>query len=190
MTDPLPSWNDTPARRAILDFVAAVTDESGPEYVPPAERVATFDNDGTLWCEKPMYIQLDFLLRKLAAQAERDPSLRSQQPWKAAWEKEFDWLGRAITKHYQGDDSALHVLLGGILTLSKGQIVEQIEADAKDFIQSERHPILGLIYRDCRCLSCCDISKITDSLIILFPGAAATLCAALRTICTAYPANG
>jgi phosphoglycolate phosphatase-like HAD superfamily hydrolase len=149
MTDPLPSWNDTPARRAILDFVAAVTDESGPEYVPPAERVATFDNDGTLWCEKPMYIQLDFLLRKLAAQAERDPSLRSQQPWKAAWEKEFDWLGRAITKHYQGDDSALHVLLGGILTLSKGQIVEQIEADAKDFIQSERHPILGLIYRDC-----------------------------------------
>ncbi len=149
MTEFLPSWNDTLTKTAIHDFVAAVTDESGPDYVPPAERIAVFDNDGTLWCEKPMYIQLDYLLRKLAAQAESDPSLRSRQPWKAAWEKNFDWLGGAITKHYQGDDSDLQTLLGGILSLSEGQVVEQIEADAKDFVENERHPTLGYAYRDC-----------------------------------------
>lgn len=149
MTDKLLYWNDTPTKAAILDFVASVSDESSRKYVPPAERVATFDNDGTLWCEKPMYIQLDLVLRKLTAQAESDPSLRSQQPWKAAWEKEFDWLGGAITKHYQGDDSDLHALLGGVLSLSEGQAVEQIEAEAKDFIENERHPMLGLTYRDC-----------------------------------------
>ena len=107
--------------------MASVIDESSPHYVPSAERIAVSDNDGTLWCEKPMYIQLDFILRKLAARAESDPSLRSHQPWQAAWEKDFAWLGGAITQHYQGDDSALHVLLGGILALSDGQAIEQVK---------------------------------------------------------------
>ncbi|NIV40106.1 MAG: haloacid dehalogenase-like hydrolase, partial [Anaerolineae bacterium] len=65
------------------------------------------------------------------------------------WEKEFDWLGGAVTKHYQGDDSDLKILLGGILTLSGGQAVEQVEADAKRFLENERHPVLGLLYREC-----------------------------------------
>ena len=89
MKDNLPSWHDTPGTQAILDFVAGVTDEASPTYVPPAERIAVFDNDGTLWCEKPMYIQLDFILRKLAAQAKSDPALRVRQPWQAAWEQDF-----------------------------------------------------------------------------------------------------
>ncbi|NIV40105.1 MAG: haloacid dehalogenase-like hydrolase, partial [Anaerolineae bacterium] len=80
MTEFLPSWNDTSTKQAIQDFVAAVTDKSSPDYVLPAERIAVFDNDGTLWCEKPMYIQLDYLLRRLAAQAESNPSLRTKQP--------------------------------------------------------------------------------------------------------------
>ena len=63
----LTGWRNTPTKQAILDFVAAVTTPGSPDYVPPAERIAVFDNDGTLWCEKPMYIQMDFLLRKLAA---------------------------------------------------------------------------------------------------------------------------
>ena len=149
MTEFLPSWDDTSTKWAIRDFVVAVTDEGSPDYVPPAERIAAFDNDGTLWCEKPMYIQLDYLLRKMAARAERDPSLRTQQPWQAAWEKDFAWLGGVITKHYKGDDSDLRILLGGILALSEGQAVEQIEADARAFIEGERHPTLGLTYRDC-----------------------------------------
>ena len=149
MNDTLPSWHDTPTKQAILDFVAAVTDEASPQYVPPAGRIAVFDNDGTLWCEKPMYIQLDFILHKLAAQAESDPALRARQPWQAAWEKDFTWLGDAMTQHYLGDDSRLRVLLGGILALSDGQDVEQVEADAQAFVNHERHPTLGLAYRDC-----------------------------------------
>ena len=149
MTNPLPSWKDTPTRKAILDFVVAVTDESDPDYVPRAERIATFDNDGTLWCEKPMYIQLDYLLRKMAAQAEADPSLKSKQPWKAVVAKDYDWLGGAVTKHYQGDDTDLKVLLGGILSLSKGAPVEQIEAEARKFIETETHPTLGIPYSQC-----------------------------------------
>ena len=73
MESPLSSWNDTPTRQTILDFVAAVTNDASPTYVPPPERIAVFDNDGTLWCEKPMYIQFDYFLRKLAGQAEQDP---------------------------------------------------------------------------------------------------------------------
>ena len=148
-TDPLPSWNEGTSKRSILHFVEAVTSADGAEFVPPSDRIAVFDNDGTLWCEKPMYIQLDFILRKLAAQAEGDPSLRSKQPWQAAWEKDFDWLGGVITKHYQGDDSDFQVLLAGILSLSAGQAVEQVEAAARDFIKNERHPTLGLAYGEC-----------------------------------------
>jgi phosphoglycolate phosphatase-like HAD superfamily hydrolase len=145
----LPSWKDTQTKQDIIDFVAAVTDESSSDFVPPAERITAFDNDGTLWCEKPMYIQLDHLLRKLAGQAESDSSLRSQQPWKAAWEKDFDWLGGAMIKHYQGDDSDLQILLGGIVSLAADKAVEKVEAEAKDFIENERHPTLGLTYRNC-----------------------------------------
>ena len=149
MTPFLESWNEGAAKQAIIDFVKRVTGLGSPDFVPPSERIAVFDNDGTLWCEKPAYIQLDYLLRRLSAQAERDISLRSKQPWKAAWEKDFGWLGDAVTQHYQGDDSKLHVFLAGILSLSQGQAVEQVEMDAQKFIENERHPTLDLAYRDC-----------------------------------------
>lgn len=149
LTEILPSWQDSPSKQAILDFVAEITDESKPSYMPPAERIAVFDNDGTLWCEKPMYIQMDFLLRKLAAAAEADRALQTQQPWQAAWEQDYDWFGKVITNHYQGDDSALRVVMGGILTLSDGQVVDEVEISAKTFVFNERHPTLGMVYRDC-----------------------------------------
>ena len=149
MQDQLPSWHNTATKQAILDFVATITDESGPHYAPPVERVAVFDNDGTLWCEKPMYVQLDLLLRKLAAQAESDPALRARQPWQAAWERNFAWFGKAVTKHYAGDDSDIGALLGGVLALSDGRLVEEVEAEARAFIDQESHPTLGLAYRDC-----------------------------------------
>ena len=149
MTKFLQSWNDTAAKQAIQNFVSAVTMPDSPDFVPPEDRIATFDNDGTLWCEKPMYIQLDYLLRKMAEKAESNPELRTKQPWQAAWEKDFKWLGDVITKHYQGDDSFLHILFGGILSLSENQPVEEIEAAARIFIDNFRHPTLGLLYRDC-----------------------------------------
>jgi phosphoglycolate phosphatase-like HAD superfamily hydrolase len=149
MSQPLSLWNDAPVRQAILDFVGAVTTPGSPDFVPSVERIAVFDNDGTLWCEKPLYIQLDYLLRKLAVQAESDPALRNRQPWQAAWEKDYHWLGSTVTKHYKGDDAQLQVLLEGILALSTGQAVERIEAEARDFVDCVRHPSLNLIYRDC-----------------------------------------
>ena len=76
MSIELTSWNDGAAKSAITDFVARVCDQNGPDYVEPAARVAVFDNDGTLWCEKPMPIQLDFTVRRLAELAHGDPSLR------------------------------------------------------------------------------------------------------------------
>jgi hypothetical protein len=92
--DGLASWNDTPTRAAIADFVARVTTEGGPDYVPPSERIATFDNDETLWCEKPMPIELGFILKRLTEMTEADESLREKQPWKSAYEKDYQWLGR------------------------------------------------------------------------------------------------
>ena len=73
MTDPLPSWNDTATRSAIVEFVESVTGPAGRGFVPPEERVAVFDNDGTLWCEKPMPIELGFILQRLAAMADAGP---------------------------------------------------------------------------------------------------------------------
>src|SRR5262245_47719170 len=100
----LRSWKDGTARRAIAQFVEEVTQPGGPRFVPAEERFAVFDNDGTLWCEKPMPVELGFVLQRLAGMAEQDVSLRTQQPWKAAREKDYAWLGDVITKHYRGDD--------------------------------------------------------------------------------------
>ena len=97
----LPSWNDTPTRQAIIEFVERVD----ARRAGAAERVAVFDNDGTLWCEKPMQTELGFLLERLAAMADADASLRERQPWKAAHEGDLAWLGGAITKHYRGDEA-------------------------------------------------------------------------------------
>ena len=77
--EPLPSWQDGPARRAIMDFVARITCEGGPDFVPLAERIATFDNDGTLWTEQPMYIQMAFALDRAKALAPQHPEWRDQQ---------------------------------------------------------------------------------------------------------------
>src|SRR5262245_5548977 len=79
--DPLPSWNDGPSKKAILDFVAKVTKKDGPEFVPAAERIAVFDNDGTLWCEQPFYFQFAFALDRVKAMADKHPEWKEQQPF-------------------------------------------------------------------------------------------------------------
>src|SRR3954468_3688738 len=95
MTTHLRSWNDGAAKAATTAFVRSVT-EPGPSFVSPAERIATFDNDGTLWCEKPTYPQADFLVRRWAEQAKADPAKAGQQPWKAVAEGDREWLGAAL----------------------------------------------------------------------------------------------
>src|SRR5512141_3010826 len=115
MLTQLESWNEGATKSAIIEFVAKVTTPDSPAFVPPDDRIATFDNDGTLWCEKPMPIQLDFILRRWVEMAQQNPALREQQPWKAAVEKDYAWLGGVITKHYAGDDTVLPVVLRGLL---------------------------------------------------------------------------
>ena len=141
-------WADDTARAAIIEFVERVT-TTGGDYVPPAERVAVFDNDGTLWCEKPMPIQLDFILRRWAAMADQDPGLRTRQPWQAAYTREYGWLSQVITSHYQGDDSELPVLAAGILQAFAGISVEDFEAQADAFLRGAQHPTLGRGYLAC-----------------------------------------
>jgi phosphoserine phosphatase len=141
MTDPLASWNEGPAKEAILEFVARTS-----ETVPEVERVAVFDNDGTLWCEKPMPIQLDFILRRLVEMAEADAALRDRQPWKAAYERDYGWLGKLMAEHYAGDDRNVMVLAAGILAAYDGISVEDFEAQANAFLRGGQHPTLGRGY--------------------------------------------
>jgi phosphoserine phosphatase len=140
VADQLASWNDTPTRTAILDFVERVTQEGGPDFVPPIDRIATFDNDGTLWCEKPMYAQADFVLRKWRAMTDADPSLADKQPYKAVVENDLAWLG-ALTDH-------VPELVRGVSEAFGGLTTEAFEAEAVEFFESVRHPTLGIPYPD------------------------------------------
>jgi phosphoglycolate phosphatase-like HAD superfamily hydrolase len=145
----LASWNDTSTRQAIVEFVESVTHTDGPNFVSPEERVAVFDNDGTLWCEKPMPIQLDFIVRHFAAMAEQDPSLRERQPWKAAYNKDYSWLGGAVVKHYHGDESDVKLLIAGLQQSFGGMSVDDYEAEAARFLSNANHPTLGRPYHTC-----------------------------------------
>jgi phosphoserine phosphatase len=150
MTDEwLPSWRDGSARRAISDFVRRTCGEDGSVAVPVEERVAVFDNDGTLWCEKPMPIQLDFILRRFAEMSEAQPELRERQPWKAAAERDLAWFGALMEQHYAGDDTDVRTLAAGILAAFAGISVEDFEQQADGFLRSAQHPTLGRGYVEC-----------------------------------------
>src|SRR5262249_23566163 len=96
--DPLPSWNDGPPKQAILSFVSAVTREGSPDFVPAPERIATFDNDGTLWCEQPMYVQLAFALDRVKALSNQHPEWKEKQPFKAVLENDMAALAQGGEK--------------------------------------------------------------------------------------------
>src|SRR3954464_4405693 len=118
----LTTWKDGAASRAIVEFVERTVAE-----VPVGERVAVFDNAGPLGCEKPLPIQADFILRRLFEMAEADPELRGRQPWKAAYERDYAWLGKVIGEHYAGDETNVRTLLGGVLAAFAGITVEEFE---------------------------------------------------------------
>jgi hypothetical protein len=159
----LSSWNDTATRAAIVDFVDRVTRTGSADYVPPAERVAVFDNDGTLWCEKPMPIELVFILLRWAEMAETDPDLRGQQPWKAAYEKDYAWIGDAMTKHYEGDDSDVRVLIAGVMHAYGGWPVDRYITAADAFLRAGRHPTLGRGFRDCGFLPMVELLRFLEA---------------------------
>jgi len=137
MTYALPNWRDGATKTAVLDFVRTVT-EPGEAFVPPSERVATFDNDGTLWCEKPMYPQADFLVRRWAEQVTADSMLAEQQPWKAVAEGDRGWLASALD----------HVpeLIKGVTEAYDGITTQAFELAVRAFFDAAQHPTLGVSY--------------------------------------------
>jgi phosphoserine phosphatase len=154
----LASWNDTPTTQAIVAFA-----ENAAQTVSAEERVAVFDNDGTLWCEKPMPVELGFILERLAASADADVALRDRQPWKAAHEKDYAWLGGVIEKHYAGDDTDVKVLMAGILQAYAGQTVEEFASGADAFLDAAPHPTLGRRLRDCAYVPMVELLRFLES---------------------------
>jgi phosphoglycolate phosphatase-like HAD superfamily hydrolase len=151
VTDPLASWNEGAAKRAILDFVSGVTTADSPAFVPPAARIATFDNDGTLWLEKPVYTQVLHALRAVGQMAAENPELRDRQPFKAVYEKDMAWLG-GVSADYAGDSSAYRTFAEGFAAGLEGTPVEAFEADAHEFLSTTRdarfdRPYTQLTYR-------------------------------------------
>jgi phosphoglycolate phosphatase-like HAD superfamily hydrolase len=145
----LASWNDGATKSAITDFVAGVTEDGRSDYVEPAARVAVFDNDGTLWTEKPLVIQLDFTIRRFRELADDDPALRTQQPYQAAYDGDLHWLAGAVVKHYHGDDSDMKLLMVAVPKAFEAVTVEDYDQRVKEFFADADNPGLKRPYREC-----------------------------------------
>ena len=136
--EPLPSWNDGPAKQAIVAFVDKVTTSDSPDFVPPAERIATFDNDGTLWSEEPIYVQLAFALDRVRALAPQHPEWKTTQPFKAVLDGDLKALAAS------GEKGLLELLMA----THSGMSTEEFAGTVSDWIRTARHPRLDRPYTD------------------------------------------
>jgi phosphoglycolate phosphatase-like HAD superfamily hydrolase len=136
--DPLPSWNDGAVKRSITDFVPRVTTPGGADFVPADQRIATFDNDGTLWSEQPMYFQIMFAIDRVKALAPRHPDWKKKQPFKAALDDDRKALAALGEKGFLQIMSATHT---GMTTAEFARIVA-------DWIATARHPRFNRPYTD------------------------------------------
>ncbi len=134
----LPSWNDGAARTAIVDFVDRVTEEGGTDFVPPAERVAVLDNDGTLWCERPMYVQALFVFSRLREAAAARPELAEQPVVKALL------AGDLASAQQYGHEAVAGVLL----ELDAGRTTDEFTRDAERWLATAEHPRFGRPHRE------------------------------------------
>ena len=137
-TDPLASWNDGPSKARIVAFVRAVTDPAGKDFVPPPERIAVFDNDGTLWSEQPMYVQLAFALDRVKALAPQHPEWKTKQPFQAVLEGDVKALAAA------GE----HGLIELVMATHAGMTTAEFEKIVTDWLATARHPKLHVPYTD------------------------------------------
>jgi phosphoglycolate phosphatase-like HAD superfamily hydrolase len=128
--DPLPSWNDGVAKQSLLTFVQAVTDVTGPQHVPPAARIAVFDNDGTLWSEQPMYFQAAFAFDRVKALAPKHPEWKTRQPFKGILEHDTKAVAATGEKGLMEVVAATHA---GMTTDEFAQLV-------RDWLAQARHP--------------------------------------------------
>ncbi|MGE3318578.1 MAG: HAD family hydrolase [Candidatus Berkiella sp.] len=129
-SDPLVDWNDGPAKQAIITFVQKVTDKNSPDYVPDNERIAVFDNDGTLWVEHPMYTQLAFAIDRVKALAPSHPEWKEQQPFKAILENDV----KTLEKTNEAE------LVKIIMTTHTGISSEEFDNLVKEWLKTARHP--------------------------------------------------
>jgi hypothetical protein len=129
-SDPLPSWNDGPTKQAIVSFVQKVTDNEGRDYVPPEDRIATFDNDGTLWVEQPMYTQLAFALDRVKALAPEHPEWKDQKPFKAVLEGDMKTLAASGEKGIAQVIAATHA----------GMTPAEFQQIVSDWLATADHP--------------------------------------------------
>jgi phosphoglycolate phosphatase-like HAD superfamily hydrolase len=129
-TDPLPSWNDGPAKRAIVEFVHVTTDKAGPKYVPPEKRIATFDQDGTLWVEHPLYTQLLYCFDRVPVVVEQKPELKNVEPFKTVLSGDREAIAKLPLKDLEEIAA---------VTLS-GMTVEEFSADVKKWLTTAKHP--------------------------------------------------
>lgn len=136
--DPLPSWNDGAAKTAIMDFVGRVTREGGPDFVPVPERIATFDNDGTLWTEQPYYFQVAFAIDRVKAMAPQHPEWKKKQPFKALLEGDKKALAAA------GKDGLLQI----IAATHTGMTVEEFARIVLDWTATAKHPRFNRLYTE------------------------------------------
>jgi phosphoglycolate phosphatase-like HAD superfamily hydrolase len=142
MTDAtLASWRDGPAKQAIVDFVASTT-QQGPGFVAVADRIATFDNDGTLWVEQPLPPQFDFVFRKWAEEIKEDPSLAGQQPYKAIVEKDPAFFAALGVQ----DPKAVEPLLTAFARSWAGTAPEEFDAQVREWLQTVKQPKLDVLY--------------------------------------------
>jgi phosphoserine phosphatase len=135
-TDPLPSWNDGPVKKAITDFVARVTTQGSPDFVPADQRIATFDNDGTLWCEQPFYFQMAFAFDRVKALAPQHPEWKTKQPFKALLQ------GDVKTAASAGEKGLLSV----VAATHSGMTVTEFEKTVLEWLKTARHPRFKLPY--------------------------------------------
>jgi phosphoglycolate phosphatase-like HAD superfamily hydrolase len=136
---PLPSWNEGAPKRAIIDFVTRVTMQGGPDFVPPTERIATIDNDGTLWCEQPVYFQAFFVHDRVRQLAANDPGLKDKEPYRAILENDLSTMARF--NH--------HDLAALIAATHSGVTCEEFENTARGWLDLARHPRFRRRYKEC-----------------------------------------
>ena len=141
MTAALLSWRDGPAKQAVIDFVTSTTRE-GPRFIAAADRVAAFDNDGTLWVEQPMPPQFDFVFRKWAAEVEAKPSLAAQQPYKAIIEKDEAFFEGVATQ----DPEIVATLLDAFARSWAGATPDEFDAQVHEWVKTVKQPKLGVPY--------------------------------------------
>jgi phosphoserine phosphatase len=136
--DQLPSWNDGPVKTAIVDFIAAVTDKNGPDYVEPAERIATFDNDGTLWLEFPMYTQVLFAFERVKELAPQHPEWKTEQPFKALLEGDMKTVGA----------SGMKGLMEIVMATHSGMTAEEFASQASHWMATTKNKRFDRLYTE------------------------------------------